>query len=305
MGLGAGDIMVGANFNYQFIDWRHDPIADEDFHHLGTLSAVVISPSITIGITDWWNISLSQVLGNRYMIWDADDVSKHHRDEGSESNFDNAIGGYLGDTRIMLRYLALNAGKGPGPRLFVGGGLVAPSKNTLTSDPFFLGEEDIVVDHRHFSMSEGLHKAVFETQYFIKRIRNPVFYGGTFIIEEPLWENDHGFKGSRLIDLSFTASTNQIKPLRTSFSGTLMVRRTEKAYWNGEVAPNSESTLLIPGVGMSWNMKFAAIMLNIQKPIFLQGSVSGGAYLDEETDVWQISMSMRKILDYYIPWLYW
>ena len=66
--------MVGANFNYQFIDWRHDPIADEDFHHLGTLSAVVISPSVTIGITDWWNISLSQVLGNRYMTWNVDDV---------------------------------------------------------------------------------------------------------------------------------------------------------------------------------------------------------------------------------------
>ena len=29
--MGAGDIMVGANFNYQFIDWRHNPIEDEDY----------------------------------------------------------------------------------------------------------------------------------------------------------------------------------------------------------------------------------------------------------------------------------
>jgi len=31
--LGAGDIMVGANFNYQFIDWSHDKIAGEAFKH--------------------------------------------------------------------------------------------------------------------------------------------------------------------------------------------------------------------------------------------------------------------------------
>ena len=48
------------------------------------------------------------------------------------------------------------------------------------------------------------------------------------------------------------------------------------------------------------------MMLNIQKPFFLKGTLSGTeAYLDEETDVWQISLSVRKILDFYIPWLYW
>ncbi|SVC06010.1 uncharacterized protein METZ01_LOCUS258864, partial [marine metagenome] len=124
--------MLGADFNYQFIDWRHDPTYDEEFHHLGTLSAFVISPGITVGITDWWNISFSQTLGNRYMTWDADTTSKHHRDEGSETNFTNAIGGYLGDSRILVRYLFLNAGRGPGSRLFFGGGLVIPSDNTLT-----------------------------------------------------------------------------------------------------------------------------------------------------------------------------
>jgi len=72
------------------------------------------------------------------------------------------------------------------------------------------------------------------------------------------------------------------------------------------VAPNSESSLLIPGVGILWNLKFATVLLNIQKPMFLKGSLSGTeAYLDEETDVWQVSLSMRKVLDYYIPWLYW
>ncbi|SVC08354.1 uncharacterized protein METZ01_LOCUS261208, partial [marine metagenome] len=75
---------------------------------------------------------------------------------------------------------------------------------------------------------------------------------------------------------------------------------------NGKEAPNSESLLLIPGIGILWNSKFGTVMLNMQKPIFLKGSLSGTeAYLDEETDVLQISLSIRKILDYYIPWLYW
>ena len=52
VGLGAGDIMVGANFNYQFIDWEHGEIG-EGFDHEGTLSATIFSPNITIGLTDW------------------------------------------------------------------------------------------------------------------------------------------------------------------------------------------------------------------------------------------------------------
>ena len=31
MGLGAGSIMLGADFNYQYIDWHHDAIEDEAF----------------------------------------------------------------------------------------------------------------------------------------------------------------------------------------------------------------------------------------------------------------------------------
>ncbi len=303
--MGAGDIMLGANLNYQFIDWRHDPTPDEEFHHLGTLSALVLSPSITVGLTDWWNISFSQILGNRYMTWGADTTSKHHRDEGSETNFSNANGGYLGDSKMLVRYLLLNAGRGPGFRLFFGGGLVIPSDNALTSSPFF-DPGGIVEDHRHFSMSEGVYKAVFETQCFIKRMKNPVFIGATLTIEEPMGESEYGFQASQLIDLSFTAFTRNLKPFNGSLGGSLMIRNTDKAYWNGKEAPNSESSLLIPGAGILWKLKFATVMLNLQRPVFLKGSLSGTeAYLNEETVAWQVSLSIRKILDYYIPWLYW
>jgi len=297
--------MVGANFNYQFIDWAHDEVDNEGFDHAGTLSATVFTPNITIGITDWWNITFSQVMGKRYMTWGVDRITPHHRDEGSDSDFDNAVGGILGDSRIMLRFLALNAGKGPGLRLFLGGGIGIPSKNSLISDPFFLNGDE-VKPHRHFSMSEGIYKAIFETQFFVKRIKNPVFAGGTFSIEQPLGESEYGYKGSRLVDFSLTAFSKKIKLINGSIGANIMVRNTTKAYWNGIEAPNSISTLVIPGIGGLWSLGFATLSVNVQKPIFIDGAFSGGdGGSNEETDTWQISIGMRRILDFYIPWLYW
>jgi hypothetical protein len=297
--------MVGANFNYQFIEWQHGDIG-EGFDHLGTLSATIFTPNITIGLTDWWNVTFSQVIGRRYMTWgDPDNTTVHHRDEGSESDFDNAIGGILGDSRIMLRFLALNAGKGPGLRLFLGGGIGIPSKNSLKADPFFLNGDE-VKPHRHFSMSEGIYKAIFETQFFLKRIKNPVFAGGTFSIEEPLGESEYGYKGSRLVDFSLTAFSKKIKIINGSIGGNIMVRNTSEAYWNGIEAPNSISTIVIPGIGGLWSLDFATLSVNIQKPIFIDGAFSGGdGGSNENTDTWQISIGMRRILDYYISWLYW
>ena len=298
--------MVGANFNYQFIDWAHDEVDNEGFDHAGTLSATVFTPNITIGITDWWNITFSQVMGRRYMTWEVpNETTIHHRDEGSESGFDNAIGGYLGDSRIIARFLALNAGKGPGLRLFLGGGIGIPSKNSLISDPFFLNGDE-VKPHRHFSMSEGIYKAIFETQFFVKRTKNPVFAGGTFSIEQPLGESEYGYDGSRLVDFSLTAFSKKIKLINGSIGGNIMFRNTSEAYWNGIEAPNSKSTIIIPGVGALWSLGFATLSVNVQKPIFIDGAFSGGdGNSNEKTDTWQISIGMRRILNYYIPWLYW
>ena len=300
--------MVGANFIYQFIDWAHDEIAGEYFDHKGTLSAQVFTPNITIGITDWWNITFSQVFGKRVMTWDVEgSTSIHHRDEGSETDFINkngdiqAIGGLLGDSRIMLRFLALNAGQGPGLRLFLGGGIGIPSKNTLTSSPFVFDKE-----HRHFSMSEGIYKAIFETQFFIKRTKNPVFAGGTFSIEQPLAESEDRYTGSRLVDFSLTAYSKKIKLINGSIGGNIMFRNTSEARWNDIPSPNSKSTIIIPGIGGLWSLGFATLSVNVQKPIFIDGAFSGGdGNSNETTDTWQISIGMRRILNYYIQWLYW
>ena len=34
VGLWAGQIMISGNYNFQYIDWAHDPIPGEEFEHL-------------------------------------------------------------------------------------------------------------------------------------------------------------------------------------------------------------------------------------------------------------------------------
>lgn len=314
VGLSAGDIMVSSDFFYQFIDWRHDQIdASEPYGHEGTLSTTIISPNITIGLSDWWNLSFQQIVGTRHMGWELDETSVHHREEHSHSNFLNAIGGYLGDSRLMLRYLASNTGRGQGSRLFFGLGYVIPSKNTLSQSPF-LKDEDESSDtygeyfiHRHFSMSPGVKKIIFETQYYYKKIKNPVFLGGSFKIEEPLSENEHGFSGSRLTELSFSLLFNKNNFMNTPYGLSILILHENEAFWDDIPSPNSESIIITPSMSLFWNSNFANLSLGIQLPFFLNPvmSESGESNLNAEAKAFQISLSMRKVLDYSIPWLYW
>ena len=314
VGLSAGDIMVSSDFFYQFIDWRHDQVdASEPYDHEGTLSTTIISPKITIGLSDWWNFSFQQILGTRHMGWGLDETSKHHRDEHSHSNFLNAIGGYLGDARLMLRYLALNTGRGQGSRLFFGLGYVIPSKNTLSVSPFLKDEDENsdtygeYIDHRHFSMSQGVKKMVFESQYYYKKITNPVFLGMSFKIDEPLSDNEYDFSGSRLTELSLSFLFNKNNFMKIPYGLNIVVSHENEAFWNGVPAPNSKSIIITPAMSLFWSTDFANLSLGFQFPIFLSGvmSESGETDLNQEANAFQISLSMRKILDYTIPWLYW
>ena len=297
--------MVGLDNMNQYIDWWHDalPGSGEGFEHEGTLTSVILSPTLTIGLSNYWNFTLGQSLGNRIMTWDGDTTTIHHRDEGTNSNFKNAEGGIMGDTRLMFRYLLFNDGQGTGKRCFIGSGLVIPSKNTLTSDPFFLGGEE-KTDHRHFSMSEGVYKGVLEVQYFKKQMINPVFMGGTIMAELPINENRHGYKASQLYDLSLTVFSKQIPVINGSLGGSLIARHTTKAYWNGLAAPNSRATVITIGGGVLWSLKIGGIGLNIQKPFFV-GSVFSGieSDVDQRVGAWQVSLSYRRLLSIIIPWL--
>ena len=178
-GFGAekGTLYYGIQSHFTYIDWWHDPIKGEPFKHKGSLNTFIVRPSLVYGISKKMNISLTSTLGIRTMNWKESNSSIHHRTEGSITDFDNAHGGILGDSKILLRYMIKNTGLGNGIRIYGGGGLTIPSNNQLTSDPFFLDGED-VKEHRHFSLSNGTYNYNLEAQVFYKQSVNPVFYGG-------------------------------------------------------------------------------------------------------------------------------
>ena len=128
--------MVSGNYNYQYIDWSHDAIPGEDFKHLGNLVTNIITPTITLGLSDYLNISYQQAIGVRSMDWMGSDASDHHRDEDSLDSFLNAIGSAFGDASINLKYLLTNTGMGEGSRIFLGLGIIIPSNSVLTESPF-------------------------------------------------------------------------------------------------------------------------------------------------------------------------
>lgn len=305
VGLWAGQIMFGLDNAIQYIDWWHDvlPGSNETFDHKGSLTSLTTTPTLTFGLSNYWNLTISKTIGKRTMGWNSDSSTIHHRDEGTDSDFLNAVGGAMGDTKLMLRYLVFNDGLGPGKRWFLGSGIVIPSKNTLTSDPFFLSGED-ATDHRHFSLSDGVYKQILEIQFFKKRTLSPVFIGGTLMAEIPLLENKYGFKSSQLYDLSLTAFSKLIPKINASLGGNIIVRHTTPSYWNGLESPNSRATIVTLGGGTLWNLSVGGIGLTIQKPFFVGGAFSGiEGEVDQRIGAWQLSLSYRKLFDYLLPWI--
>ena len=52
--------MFTINGNFQYIDWSHDPVEPEPFDHLGTMETYIISPGVTIGLTEYLNFDYKQ-----------------------------------------------------------------------------------------------------------------------------------------------------------------------------------------------------------------------------------------------------
>ena len=112
VGLGAGEVMFTGDYIFQSIDWSHGVIPlptpedpDENYEHMGLLNSSMLNLGLTIGLNDYWNVSLSQLFVERCMEWTVLESSQHHRTECSSSDFDNSKGGYLGDTRLNFKYL--------------------------------------------------------------------------------------------------------------------------------------------------------------------------------------------------------
>ena len=215
VGLGAGEVMLFADFNMQEFDWWHDkvnqpneaPVAfipytnvAEDFEHSGLLENKTLNLGMTIGLTDYWNVTLSQIFSERCMIWEGptfdgtedfynenyhkigQSKTVHHRTECSDTDFFDesgnikAYGGTLGDAKINFKYLLSNAGKGTGNRVFFGGGFIVPSKHTITESPWKKNDLGKHTPHRHFYLSDGAYKMFAEVQFFKKR-KKFLFFG--------------------------------------------------------------------------------------------------------------------------------
>ena len=296
-GIGAlkNQFYYGIQSHFTYIDWWHDPIGKEPFDHSGSLNTFIIRPSILYGISDKWNLMVSSTLGLRMMNWNVSDASIHHRTETSLSEFDNANGSVLGDSKIILRYLVKNTGMQNGFRIYTGGGLTIPSNSVLTSDPYFLNS-NTPTKHRHFSLSNGTYNYIFESQVYYKRNINPTFYGGFLIIEKPFTKSEYGYLPPTTTSLSLSAIYKRFDNIDSSIGYGINILQTSQGYWNGIPAPNTKSTTVSPSITYLFSTKFGAVALNLQKPIFISGTfASNEGDIKQGSSVWQLSISFRFI----------
>ena len=361
--------MLFGDYSSQTFDWWHAQVPDafipgtnlnEDFEHNGLLDNKILNIGFTLGLNDYWNVSLTQMISERCMIWEGptwqsgDDIpigysigdskTVHHRTECTSTDFIDpetnevkAYGGYFGDTRLNFKYLFSNTGKGTGSRIFGGLGLVIPSENTLTESPWAKsdhdGDDDCLIDfsvdcngidadgnlissehryspHRHFYLSDGVYKIFFEAQYFKKRVKIPVFWGGAFSFEFPLNESDYGFRPSKRYDLSVMALSGPVKAIKTNFfklssvGFNLTLLHFSESGWDGlGPTPNSEATAVVPGVSLLFDSKVGTFGVNYQTGRQIYEDNPGS--IDEEIDISSFTISYRRILDQVIDFLYW
>jgi hypothetical protein len=308
----------------------------EDFEHEGLFKNKAINLGLTIGLNDYWNVTLSQLISERCMEWqgpvdgDGNSLTVHHRTECSSSDFFDgddqiAFGGILGDTRINFRYLLFNQMKGPGTRLFFGIGLDIPSSSVITESPWtkntlFDHDDDPLTDeiltyspHRHFYLSDGAYKMNLQLQFFKKRFQFPVFWGGTFSFNFPLNDSKYGFTPSQRYELSLMAmsgstSFQKIKLGNLSLSSigpTLTIGYASRSRWEGEgETPNSKSILYVPGVNILLSFKNGGgLGINLTRG-FEHYMNENPSDIEEKTSIYGISISYRTVLNNRIDWLW-
>ena len=301
--------MLSGNYNFQYIDWQHAPIGNENFEHVGNLVTNIISPTVTIGLTNYINLSYQQIFGIRSMNWMSDEISSHHRDEHSLGDFANAIGSAFGDATFNLKYLLTNTGNTNGSRVFLGAGLVIPSNSVLTSNPFSQNDDETYDDHRHFSLSDGCYKSNLELQFYIKNMTKkryiPTFYGFTLNYKSPLNESKYGYKASKtIVGVSSMLFATKLKKSwqPKGLSLGLAFINTSDAFWDGKKAPNSKSEFIMPTIGLIFSQKDkGSVSINLKY-------VKDNSILPEDApnaniESFEVSLGYRKTLKYFIPWI--
>jgi len=237
----------------------------------------------TYGISDNWNLSVDVMTGIRSMDFYRD-ANIHHRDENKKG---------MGDTRITLRHLVENTTFGPGQRIFIGGGLVLPSSNSLTENPFALGSEG--KEHSHFNLSEGVVKGHAEFQYF-RRSEGSIFPGGVLKVDVPLETNQYGFKPG----VQFSGAALLYFQTKSFWGGIpffqMLGQYRNPAIWDGEEAPNSGGSVLQLGGGLTFATNGYLLTVSARTPVYFNASVTSQEEIEvtSKTDVWGLSLSIRK-----------
>lgn len=306
--------MLTADYNYQYIDWSHDPVPGEPFNHLGNLVTSIVSPTITIGLSNYLNLSIRTSIGSRSMDWMGSEDSKHHRDESSSTDFDNAHGSLFGDSNLTLRYLFTNTGLKAGSRIFMGVGLIIPSNNVLTISPYLTDNllDNPYYDHRHFSLSDGCYKTNYELQYYMKsdakNIFMPSFYGLTINYLNPIDESEYGYLPGSTITVvasSLFSINSSYNFLPKGLSIGAAYAEMSASSWNGISANNSSFSSILPSLGFIWNDDIlGSLSLNIMYNNNESMREDQNLLNNKSTSI-EISLGYRKTLDYTIPWLYW
>ena len=308
IGLYAGQVMFSANMNIQHIDWSHDPTEDENFDHWGHLNSTILIPNITLGLSDYWNISYSQIIAVRTMGFGPHEESKHHRDESSLDDFINANGGLLGDGKLKFKYLLNNTGMLAGNRTFLSFGLLIPSNNVLTASPFYPDGQE-VEEHRHFALSDGNYKGLIEIQYFNKRKNNPVFWGLKLDMHIPFKDSNYGYSAGKSYSLAFSSLFKPNKKIAdlgiVGLSAGIVLLHTNDGYWDDFLDPSSKSTMIIPSIGGIWELGGGGVSLNLQNPLLIDGiGMTNENTLNNDFKAIEITIGYRYTLDYVIDWLY-
>ena len=74
------------------------------------------------------------------------------------------------------------------------------------------------------------------------------------------------------------------------------------SFWNNIEAPNSETEVIIPSIGMIWNHKnYGSFSLNLKYSY--NQSVMPESAPDSDMSMFELSIGYRKTIDYTIPWL--
>ena len=105
--------------NLTYTDWLHEAFVNEQFDHSCLLNTYFVRPVFIYCLSDKLNIYINSTLGIRQMYWDGKKESIHHRDETSLTDYGNAQGSILGDSRLIFRSIIKNTDTGKGFRIYI------------------------------------------------------------------------------------------------------------------------------------------------------------------------------------------